>query len=210
MNMTKLKVLGRITSINVRKVLWAADEMGLAYEREDWGLPIRDPNVPEFLALNPNAQVPVIVDEGYVLWESNAIITYLARKHHSELLPRNAQAQGLVEQWLYWQLGELNPAWPYAVYALMRKHPAFTDQERIADSIKRWTAKMEVLEGQLERTSAYVCGDSFSLADIAIALSIHRWFMTPFERQDLPQVRRFYERMKQRPAGAPWLTDKTP
>ena len=103
--MTTLRILGRITSINVRKVLWAADEMGIAYDREEWGLPVRDPKVPEFLALNPNAQVPVIVDDGYVLWESNAIVTYLARKHHSKLLPRDAQGQGLVEQWLYWQLG---------------------------------------------------------------------------------------------------------
>lgn len=210
MNMTRLKVLGRITSINVRKVLWAVDEMGIEYDREDWGLPIRDPNVPEFLALNPNAQVPVIVDDGFVLWESNAIITYLARKHHSELLPRNAPAQGLVEQWLYWQLGELNPTWGYAVYALMRKHPAYTDDVRIADSINRWSSKMAMLEAQLERTSAYVCGDTFTVADIAIALSVHRWFMTPMQHRALPEVARYYERMKDRRAGKAWLGKETP
>jgi len=208
--MAGLKILGRITSVNVRKVLWAADEMGLAYDREDWGLPVRDPKEPEFLALNPNAQVPVIVDDGYVLWESNAIVSYLARKHHSELLPRNAQAQGLVEQWLYWQLGELNPQWTYAVHALLRKNPAFTDQARIDDSIAKWTAKMDILEAQLERTRAYVCGDSFSIADIAIALSVHRWFMTPFAHKGLPEVARYYERMKERPAGKTWLGKDTP
>jgi len=208
--MSKLRLLGRVTSINVRKVLWTAEEIGVDFDREDWGKPERDPNVPEFLALNPNAQVPVIVDDGYVLWESNAIITYLARKHRSGLLPADPQGQGLVEQWLYWQLGELNPTWGYAVYALMRKNPAFNDQSRIADSIAKWTAKMEVLEGQLAKTGAYVCGDAFTLADIALALSVHRWFSTPFERKDLPNVTRFYEEMKQRPAGAPWLTDKTP
>lgn len=208
--MSKLRLLGRVTSINVRKVLWAAAEIGVEFDREDWGKPERDPNVPEFLALNPNAQVPVIVDDGYVLWESNAIITYLARKHRSGLLPADPQGQGLVEQWLYWQLGELNPVWGYAVYALMRKNPAFNDPARIADSIAKWTAKMEVLEGQLAKTGAYVCGDAFTLADIALALSVHRWFSTPFEREDLPNVTRFYEEMQQRPAGAPWLTDKTP
>lgn len=208
--MSKLRLLGRVTSINVRKVLWAAEEIGVEFDREDWGKPERDPNLPEFLALNPNAQVPVIVDDGYVLWESNAIITYLARKHRSGLLPADPQGQGLVEQWLYWQLGELNPVWGYAVYALMRKNPAFNDPARIADSIAKWTAKMEVLEGQLAKTGAYVCGDAFTLADIALALSVHRWFSTPFEREDLPNVTRFYDAIKQRPAGSKWLGPQTP
>jgi glutathione S-transferase len=208
--MAPLKLLGRVTSINVRKVIWAADEIGVAFEREDWGNPLRDPNVPEFLALNPNAQVPVIVDDGYVLWESNAIMTYLARKHGSSLLPTDPQGQGVVEQWLYWQLGELNPTWGYAVYALLRKHPAYTDPARIAGSIAKWTARMEILEGQLQKTGAYVCGPDFGLADIALALSAHRWFSTPFERKPLPAVTAFYETMKLRPAGAPWLGAGTP
>ena len=205
-----LRVLGRTTSINVRKVLWAADEMGLTCTREDWGLPIRDPSVPEFLALNPNAQVPVLVDGDYVLWESNAIMAYLARKSGSALLPGDALGQGQVEQWLYWQLGELNPQWGYAVYALLRKNPAYSDVAQIAASIGRWTAKMQILEGQLARTDAYVCGETFSLADIALALSVHRWFMTPFERPELPQVSRYYEALKQRPAGARRMTAETP
>lgn len=210
MNMTKLRLLGRVTSINVRKVIWTADEIGVPFDREDWGKPVRDPNVPEFLALNPNAQVPVIVDDGYVLWESNAIMTYLARKHRSGLLPADPQGQGVVEQWLYWQLGELNPTWGYAVYALLRKNPAFDDAARTADSIARWTAKMEILDGQLEKTGAFVCSADFTLADIALALSCHRWFSTPFDRKDLPAVTAFYETMKTRPAGAPWLTAETP
>ena len=69
-----LRILGRVTSINARKVLWAADEMGIAYEHEIWGKPDRDPNVADFLALNPNGQVPVIIDDGFVLWESSAIL----------------------------------------------------------------------------------------------------------------------------------------
>ena len=210
MNMTKLKVLGRVTSINVRKVIWAADEMAVPYDREDWGKPVRDPNVPEFLALNPNAQVPVIIDDGFVLWESNAIICYLARKHRSGLLPPDFQARGLVQQWLFWQLGELNPTWGYAVYAMLRKNPAYDDPERIADSIAKWTAKMEILEGQLQKTGAFVCGPDFSLADIALALSVHRWLSTPFDHKDLPAVSAFYAAMKARPAGAPWLTAETP
>ena len=88
-----LKILGRMTSINVRKVLWGADELGLSYDREDWGMPIRDPKVPEFLALNPNGQVPVLLDDGFVLWESNAILSYLADKDgRGTLLPADPAA----------------------------------------------------------------------------------------------------------------------
>jgi glutathione S-transferase len=86
-----IELLGRLTSINVRKVLWALDELGEPYERQDWGLPLRDPNVPEFLALNPNAQVPVLVDaDGTTMWESNAILVYLAQTR-GKLLPTPRQ-----------------------------------------------------------------------------------------------------------------------
>jgi glutathione S-transferase len=204
-----LQVLGRVTSINVRKVVWALDELGVAYERKDWGLPLRDPNAPEFLALNPNAQVPVIVEDGFVLWESNAIMTHLALKHGG-LLPAGARERALVDQWLYWQLGELNPAWPYAVQALLRKNPAFTDAARIADSIAKWTRLLAILDDRLAR-SPFVVGDSFSIADIAIALSSHRWFSTPIpDRKPLAAVADHYSRMKARPAGARWMTAETP
>lgn len=204
-----LKILGRVTSINVRKVLWAAEELGIAHEQEDWGLPIRDPNVPEFTALNPNAQVPVIVDDGFVLWESNAILRYLAEKHGG-LLPADLGGRALVEQWLCWQLGELNPQWGYAVNALMRNNPGYADRDRIAESVARWTRVLRVLEGQLARGD-YVAGEAFSIADIAIALSSHRWFSTPIpDRPSLPAIEAHYRRMQARPAGGRWMTAATP
>lgn len=207
--MTTLKVLGRTTSINVRKVTWLLGELGMPYEREDWGKPIRDPNVPEFLALNPNAQVPVLLDGDFVLWESNAVITYLALKHGA-CLPADPQGRALVDQWLCWQLGELNPQWGYAVYHYMRKNPAFSDPARIADSVGKWTAKLDVLEGQLQK-HRHVAGDEFSIADIAIGLSTHRWLSTPIpDRKEFPAIEDHYRRMQARPAGAPWLTDATP
>lgn len=203
-----LRLLGRVTSINVRKALWVMDELGITYEREDWGLPTRDPRTPEFLALNPNGLVPVLVDDGFVLWESNAIATYLARRHGA-LLPKDAQGAALVDQWLYWQVGELNPQWGYAVNALLRKNPAFSDAGQTADSIDRWSAKMAVLESRLERRD-YLVGNTISVADIAIALSSHRWFSTPFERPRLPATEAHYERMRERPAGARWMSETTP
>ena len=94
-----LKILGRVTSINVRKALWVLDELGVAYEREDWGLPLRDPKVPEFLAFNPNAQVPVLIDGDFVLWESIAIMSYLNEARGSgALMPDDAQTRALAMQ----------------------------------------------------------------------------------------------------------------
>jgi len=204
-----LKILGRITSINVRKVIWTLDEMGVEYEREDWGKPIRDPNVPEFLKLNPNATVPVMIEEGFVLWESGAILRYLADRHRSGLWPTNPGERARVDQWLTWQGTELNPAWVYAVFALLRKNPAYADAKEIASSIDKWTKAMRILEGQLQHSGEYVSG-AFSLADISLALSTHRWMSTPFERPSLPAVEAHYARMKQRPAGKKYMGEGTP
>ena len=129
-----LKLLGRVTSINVRKVLWALDELGLAYEREDWGMPLRDPKVPEFLDLNPNGQVPVLVEGAFTLWESNAILIYLAERE-GRLLPEQLELRALALQWLGWQASELNPPWGYAVNALIRKAPGYDDPAKVADSM---------------------------------------------------------------------------
>jgi glutathione S-transferase len=207
---SELVILGRVTSINVRKVAWTADQIGLAYRNEVWGLPHRDPHEAEFLKLNPNAQVPVILDDGFVLWESNAIMRYLAEKHGSELLPADLRERALVDQWLSWQATDLNSAWPYAVNALMRKNPAYTDRTRIEESIAKWSAVMAILEARLRETGGYIANGRMSLADIAIALSSHRWFSTPTGRPELPAVRAHYEMLKATPEGAKYLSDATP
>lgn len=206
-----LRILGRTTSINVRKVLWAAAEMGLAYEREDWGLPLRDPQVPEFLGLNPNGQVPVLLDGDFVLWESNAILLYLAEFYgQGTLWTEEPYLRARMYQWLGWQASELNPSWGYAVQALMRKTPGFDDAGEIAKSIARWTGKMELLEAHLARGEAYVAGDQFTLADIAIGLSVHRWLQVQFEKKELPAVTAYYGRLKLRQAAQDWMGAATP
>ena len=204
-----LKVLGRVTSINVRKVLWALDELGLGYEREDWGMPLRDPKVPEFLALNPNGQVPVVIEGEFVLWESNAILNYLAERE-GQLLPEQLELRALALQWLGWQASELNPPWGYAVNALIRKTPGYDDPGRIADSMERWSAKMEILEGALAGASTGYIGAGFSIADIALGLSVHRWMSIPLEKKEFPAVAEYYERLMSREAGARWMGPETP
>lgn len=203
-----LKLLGRVTSINVRKVLWALDELGVAYEREDWGLPLRDPQVAEFLALNPNGQVPVLVEGSFVLWESNAILIYLAEREGA-LLPEQLELRALSLQWLGWQASELNPQWSYAAHALIRKTAGYDDPARIAESMARWTAKMDILEAELARGGG-VIGTGFSIADIALGLSVHRWMTIPVEKKQLPAVADYYARLMAREAGARWMAPETP
>lgn len=206
-----LRILGRVTSINVRKVLWTADELGLSYEREDWGLPIRDPHEAEFLALNPNAQVPVIIDEGFVLWESNPIMRYLAeREENSALVPRDLKTRALMEQWLGWQSTELSPVGTYAFLALGRPTPGYDDKAAIEASIAKWTKRMAILEAQLAAVGPYLVGAQFTLADIAIGLSIHRWFGTRFAHPDLPAIKAYYERLRRRPPSRAHLAEATP
>jgi glutathione S-transferase len=203
--MDMVLVLGRVTSINVRKVLWALDELGEPYAREDWGLPNRDPKVPEFLALNPNGQVPVLIeDDGTALWDSTGLLIYLAQTRNA-LLPLDRKALGQSLQWLTWQASELNAPWGYAVMGLLRKMPGYDDPQKIADSIARWTAKMDILEEELALGRPFIAGDGFSIADIALGLSCHRWFMTPFDKRPMPAARAYYERLLARPAGARWM-----
>jgi len=202
-----LKLLGRVTSINVRKVLWALDELGLAYEREDWGLPLRDPNVPEFLALNPNGQIPVLVEGEFVLWESNAILIYLAERE-GRLLPEQLELRALALQWLAWQASELNPPWGYAVNALIRKTPGYDDPAKVTESMAKWGGKMEILETALAGRD--FIGSGFSIADIALGLSVHRWMAMPVEKKELPAVADYYERLMSREAGARWMGPETP
>lgn len=197
---TPLRILGKASSINVRKVLWTCEELDLSYQQEDWGSGFQSTHSPEFLALNPNAQVPVLIDEAGALWESNSICRYLANLHPgSGLLPIAPRARALVEQWMDWQANELNPAWSYAFMGLVRQHPDCQDSRRIDASLLAWNGKMAILEQQLERTGAYVLGEDFSLADIVLGLSVNRWQMTPMAQPDLPAVTAYYERLSQRP-----------
>lgn len=207
-----LNILGKLSSINVRKAVWACAELNLACEREDWGSGFRATDVPEYLALNPNALVPVLRDGDFVLWESNAILRYLANREGSAALyPPAPQQRALVDQWLDWQATTLNPAWVYAFQALVRQSPAHQDPQGIAQSIAKWTRQMRILDERLAQTGAYVAGPEHSLADIAIGLSVHRWLGTPFEHPPLPAVEAYYrERLAARPGFAQVCDAATP
>jgi glutathione S-transferase len=209
-----MRILGKASSINVRKVLWTCAELGLAVEREDWGSGFRSTQDPAFLALNPNAMVPVLVDGDVTLWESNTICRYLATRHgdgsEAGLLPRDASARAYVEQWMDWQATELNNAWRYAFMGLVRDSRAHQDAGLIAASVAGWNRHMGILERQLEKSGAFVAGPVFTLADVVLGLSANRWRMTPMERPATPAIDAWMQRLEQRPGCAAWCTNGTP
>lgn len=196
-----MRLLGRSNSLNVRKVLWLCAELDLPYEQALWGAGFQPTSAPEFLALNPNGFVPVIIeDDGFVLWESNAICRYLAGKHgRTDLLPGDLRHRANVERWMDWQVTDLNRAWGYAFSGLARRTPGFDDAQRIAASTAEWNHYMAILDGQLAKTGAYVAGPAFTLADICVGLATHRWFATPLaERPALAAVEAYYDRLTER------------
>jgi glutathione S-transferase len=195
-----LRILGKASSINVRKVLWTCAELRIPFEREDWGSGFRSTNDSEFLALNPCAMVPVIQDGDFTLWESNTIIRYLAARYDgSHLYPTDAQTRARIDQWIDWQASELNRSWSYAFLSLVRQSPEHQDSAALAVGIEQWSKNMAILDRQLERTGAYVSGETFSLADIPIGLSVNRWFETPLAHPDFAAVKAYYERLSLRP-----------
>ncbi|MBJ9974318.1 glutathione S-transferase [Pseudomonas sp. S75] len=191
-----LRILGKASSINVRKVLWTCAEIGLPFCREDWGSGFQSTQTPAFVALNPNAMVPVIQDGDLTLWESNTIIRYLANRYASaSLYPRDAVERARVDQWIDWQASDLNRAWSYTFMARVRQSSAHQDPQALGASITEWSRYMQILDRQLAATGAYAAGKVFTLADIPIGLSVNRWLRTPFERPDLPAVADYFARL---------------
>jgi glutathione S-transferase len=197
-----MRLLGRTSSINVRKVLWTAAEIGLDPGHETaWGTHAADLGSPEFRRLNPNGLVPVWIDDAGVLWESNTICRYLARRHgRDDLLPAEPVAQAGVEKWMDWQAGDLNSAWRYAFMALVRRHEDYRDEPQIGRSVAAWNGLMLLLDARLAETGAYVAGAGFTLADIVVGLSVHRWRQTPVDHPQVPNIDAYVERLRERPA----------
>ena len=184
-----LKVYGHVTSINVRKVLWMCDELGEPFERTD-----------KAGDRNPVGLVPVIEDGAAVIWESNVIVRYLATSRGREdLAPKDPVARAHVEQWMDFQASDFNNSWRVAFQALVRKKLAFQDKAAIAASITQWNHMVGIIDRQLARTGAFIAADHFTMADIVIGLSIHRWRAAPIEHPQYARVDAYYEQLLGRP-----------
>ena len=188
-----LRIYGYSASINVRKVLWTCAELGLEYERQDWGSTFRPTSDPAFLALNPAGMVPVIDDGGAIIWESYTIIRYLAAsRKRTDLLPANPAERAHVEMWMDWQGSDFNNSWRFAFQALVRKNPACQDAAATEQSLADFARQVGVVDAQLGRTHGHIAGAHFSLADIPIGLSIHRWRSLPARKPAFENVDRYY------------------
>lgn len=193
-----LKILGRATSSNVQKVLWCCAELGLPFEREDLGGPFGGNHTPEYLALNPNAVVPTIVDDGFVLWESNAIIRYLAAKHApGTLWPADVQARAAGDRWMDWQANVVRPALRPMIRILVRTAPEDRDQAEVAAARDAFSAAMGILDRYLGDTR-YLAGEEFSVCDIPLGISAYRWFNLDIEREDYANLKRWHDLLDQR------------
>ena len=197
-----LKIWGRTNSINVQKVLWCCGELNLQFERIDAGLQFGVNNTPEYKAKNPNALVPLIDDAGFVLWESQANVRYLARKHGAgSLCPADAQACADADRWMDWNATTVWPNLRPVFWNLVRTEPAKRDMPLVKTSRNGLAASMTILDAQLVNRQ-YVTGNNFTMGDIPLGVSIHRWFNMEIERESLPNLAAYYKRLQARPAFA--------
>src|ERR1700691_4714939 len=142
-----IKIWGRKTSSNVQKVMWAIGELGLPHERIDVGGAFGKNREPAYLAMNPNGLVPTLEEEdGYLLWESNSIIRYLAARHGGPLQPAHPKTRALASQWMDWQLSVFGPAITPVFWGMIRTAPAERDHKAIADGKVKSTAAVKVLD----------------------------------------------------------------
>jgi glutathione S-transferase len=181
-----LKIWGRNTSINVQKVMWAIGELNIPHERIDVGGAFGRTKEPFYLAMNPNSLVPTLEeDDGFILWESNTVVRYLAAKYGADTLqPANLQERARASQWMDWMLTVCAPAIHGLFWGLIRTPPEKRDHAHIDEAREKTTAALRILDAQLAKT-AYVAGDAFSMGDIPVGLIAYRFRKLVPERQGL-------------------------
>jgi glutathione S-transferase len=200
--MSVLKVWGQPRSINVQKVLWALEELELAYERLD----VLDKlKTPEYLALNPNGLMPTLVDGDAALWESNAILRYLfARYGKAPLFPEDHVTRARADAWNEWyNLTFWANVRPLLVQ-LVRTPEDKRDRSLIESSQTNVHAALKILESTLAK-QPYVAGKHFSFGDIPLAAAAQRWFNLPLKRPETKAVEAWYGRVKERPGFKKWI-----
>lgn len=195
-----LVIWGRDNSVNVQKALWVAEELGLPYRRIDAGAAFGVVNTPEYRALNPNGLVPTIDDDGFVLWESGAIVRYLAAKHApGTLWPTDLKIRAEADRWMDWKNTTFWPAIRPVFWNLIRTPVEARDPTAMEASRLATIGVMAILDAHLA-DRAYVAGDAFTMGDIPVGCGVWRWFALPIERPEFPNVRRWFDALGERPA----------
>lgn len=193
-----LKIWGRTNSSNVQKVMWAVGELGLPHERVDAGMQFGKVNEDWYLRMNPNARVPTIEDEGFVLYESNVIVRYLCMKH-GRLVPQDLKTRAVAEQWMDWQQTTVLPAITPVFWGLVRTPPEKRDMKAIGEAAAQLGRLYQQLDAYLADRD-YIAGSEFSMGDIPLGVMTFRFFGLDFEKPSVPNVKRWYDRLAERPA----------
>lgn len=198
-----LKIWGRVNSINVQKVMWAVDELKIPYERVDAGLAFGVVNEPFYKKMNPNSRVPTIDDDGFVLWESNAIVRYLAAKHGAgTLCPADPRQRADSDRWMDWASNHIGPAITPVFWGLIRTPPEKRNMAQITAEAEKTAQVFQILDGALEGKD-FVAGNTFTMGDIVTGVNVWRWYALPVERPKMARLEAYLERLKQR---APFRT----
>ena len=193
-----LKIWGRINSINVMKVLWCVDEIGIDYERTDAGMEFGVVDESFYGKLNPNRKVPTIEDNVVVLWESNVIVRYLAAKYAlGTLCLEDAGERAGAEQWMDWQQTSVHADITFIFWGLVRNRKENQDPEKIAAASGRLGESWRLVDDHLSGRD-FLCGDQLTMADIPLGTAVWRWYNLDIERPELANVEAWHERLKQR------------
>ena len=178
--------------------MWTVAELGLEVERVDAGMDFGVVTEPWFEAMNPNRLVPTIDDDGFILWESNVIIRYLAEKHSpGHLMPSAPGERAIAEMWMDWQQTTIMPGLGPLFVGLVRTAPEQRDADVIKNSVREVEAGLRILDNHLaERT--FVMGEHFTIADIPLGCVTYRWFALDIKHADLPNLRAWYDRLTKR------------
>jgi glutathione S-transferase len=195
-----LRIWGRNNSVNVQKPLWCCEEMGVQYERVDAGGTFGVVNTPQYRNLNPNGLVPTIEDDGFVLWDSNAIVRYLAAKHSAgKLWPEDLKVRAEADKWMDWQNTMFWPIFRPLFWNLVRTPADQRDDKAMEDSRLKTTEILSYFDSHL-KNRAYVAGDALTMGDIPMGCAIQRWVSLPIDHPEMPNLERWYNTLSGRAA----------
>ena len=195
-----MKLWGRRSAFNVQKVMWALAELGLEHEHIEVGGPFGGLDTPAFLLMNPNGRIPVLEDDGSVVWESHAIIRYLAATYGAgSLWPSDPGIRSLADRWMDWMLATLQPAFMNLFWGFFRTPEEHRNVEAVEAAMKQCEKHFAILDAHLQ-ARAFVAGESLSMGDIPAATSLYRYFGMGPSVSKIPNVRAWYERLGARAA----------
>lgn len=199
MSRRPIQVWGRPNSINVQKVLWTLDELALEFVHFDAGGDAGGLDSPAFRALNPHGRVPVLRDNEAVVWESNAIVRYLAARYgDGTLQPLTPSGRAAADQWMDWTATALQPAVMGAFWGWWRTPEAQRDLPAVEKAWAEAQAHLGLAD-QLLAAHPFLAGGAFSMGDIPAGTLLYRYFELDLPRPDLPHLAAWYARLCERP-----------